>query len=96
MQSTKLASLKYKRLEARITADQKALFQHAADLLGRSLTDFVVSVLQEAAKRIIQEQNVMQLSLRDQLTFAEAWQNPAKPNMALKLALKRYDEKVKK
>jgi uncharacterized protein (DUF1778 family) len=96
MEPMKQTSLKYKRLEARITPDQKILFQHAANLLGRSLTDFIVSALQDVAKRIIQEQNVMQLSLHDQLAFAEAWQNPPKPNNALKSALKRYHKEVKK
>lgn len=31
------------RLEARVSRDQKALFQRAAELQGRTLTDFVVA-----------------------------------------------------
>ena len=38
---------KIQRLEARVNSEQKELFQGAADLLGRSLTDFIVSTLQK-------------------------------------------------
>jgi uncharacterized protein (DUF1778 family) len=95
MQSSKQTHSKYKRLEARITADQKELFQHAAALSGRSLTDFTINALQEVAKRVIQEHEVIRLSLRDQLAFAKTWQNPPKPNKLLKAALKRYHKAVK-
>ncbi|HYW47569.1 MAG TPA: DUF1778 domain-containing protein [Bryobacteraceae bacterium] len=47
------------RLEARLTDEQKALFQHAADLTGRSLTEFVVSSAQEAAARTVREHEVL-------------------------------------
>jgi uncharacterized protein (DUF1778 family) len=95
MQSLKPTHLKYKRLEARITDEQKVLFQHAADLLGRSLTDFTISVLQEAAKRVIQEHDTMQLSVRDQQAFIKALLTPEKPNKPLKAALKQYQKEVK-
>src|ERR1035438_7965494 len=39
------------RLEARITPDQKELIERAACVQGRTVTDFVVSALQEAAKQ---------------------------------------------
>ena len=44
---------KHKRLETRVTPEQKELFLRAASLQGRSLTDFVVSSLQETATRVI-------------------------------------------
>jgi GNAT superfamily N-acetyltransferase len=47
------------RLEARVADDQKALFQRAADLAGRSLTDFVVSSAQEIATRTVHEREVL-------------------------------------
>ena len=39
------------RLEARITADQKSLIEHAAALQGRTVTDFVLTSVQDAARR---------------------------------------------
>lgn len=81
---------KAQRLEARLSRDQKELLQHAADLLGRTLTDFIVSVSQEAAKKIIHEQQLLRLTVKDSQNFAQALLNPPKPNAALKKAAKRY------
>jgi uncharacterized protein (DUF1778 family) len=41
------------RLEARVSAEQKALMERAAALEGRSLTDFVVGSAQAAAAATI-------------------------------------------
>jgi uncharacterized protein (DUF1778 family) len=84
------AVTKRERLEARITADQKALFQRAADLSGRSLTDFVVSSLQEAAEEVVRSHEVMRLSARDSAALIEALLNPPPPNENLRAAAERY------
>jgi uncharacterized protein (DUF1778 family) len=63
------------RLEARVTDDQKALFQRAADLTGRSLTDFVVSSAQEIATRTVREREVLTLSGLDRKVFLDALLN---------------------
>jgi uncharacterized protein (DUF1778 family) len=78
------------RLEARITDDQKALFQHAADLTGRSLTDFVVSSAQEIAARTVREREVLTLSDRDRKLFVGALLNPPRPSKRLRQAASRY------
>jgi len=91
---SKYSATKAERLEARISPDQKHLFQHAADLLGRTLTDFVVSTLQQAATRVIQEQEMLHLSLADRKVFVEALLNPPKPNNRLLKATKRYQKEV--
>ena len=64
------------RLEARVTAEQKALIEHAAALEGRSITDFVLTSVQDAAKRAIAEHEVIQLSVRDSKAFVDALLNP--------------------
>ncbi|MFC3216335.1 type II toxin-antitoxin system TacA family antitoxin [Novosphingobium panipatense] len=48
-----------------MTAEQKALIEHAAALEGRSITDFVLTSVQDAAKRAIAEHEVIQLSVKD-------------------------------
>ncbi len=78
------------RLEARITAEQKALIQRAADLQGRTLTDFVIASVQEAARRTIEDMEVIRLNTADSRAFAEALLAPPKPNRALREAAKRY------
>ncbi len=47
------------RLEARITGEQKELIERAAAYEGRSVSDFVVATVQEAAKTIIQEHELL-------------------------------------
>ena len=60
------------RLEARVTPEQWALFQRAADLRGHGLTDFMLAALQDAAEETIRAHDVITLSARDRLAFAEA------------------------
>jgi uncharacterized protein (DUF1778 family) len=81
------------RLEARVSRDQKALFQRAADLQGRTLTDFVVSSAHDAAVRTIEEMQIIRLSAQDSRAFAEALLNPRKPTERLRAAARRYLEK---
>jgi uncharacterized protein (DUF1778 family) len=80
------------RLKARISRNQKELFQRAADLQGRTLTDFVVFSAHEAAVRTIEEMQIIQLSTQDSKKFAEALLNPRKPNGELRAAARRYME----
>jgi uncharacterized protein (DUF1778 family) len=77
------------RLEARISTDLHAMLKHAAALQGRTMTDFVVSAVQEAAQRAIEQAEVIRLSLADQECFAQALLSPPQPSPALKRALTR-------
>jgi uncharacterized protein (DUF1778 family) len=90
MRAATQPAAKTARFEARITGDQKALFQHAADLTGRSLTDFVIGSVQEAAARTVREREVLTLSARDRQAFLEALLNPPAPSKRLREAARRY------
>ncbi len=85
---------KIERLEARISKEQKELFQRAADIQGRSLTDFVISSVLDAAKRAIQEHEMMALSVRDREVFVEALLSPAQPSDKLRTAAQRYKQNM--
>lgn len=52
-------AVRSERLEARLTTEQKRLVERAAALQGRTVTDFVLSGVQDAAQRAIEthEQN---------------------------------------
>lgn len=78
------------RLEARLPADIYALLKRAAEIEGRTLSDFVVSAAREAASRTIQESGILRLSVEDQKLFANAILNPPAPNAALKRIAKRH------
>jgi uncharacterized protein (DUF1778 family) len=78
------------RLEARISQETKALVQKAADLEGRSLTDFVVASAQAAAYRVIEQHQTLKLNIEDSDAFVDAMLNAPQPNEALKAAALRY------
>ena len=80
------------RLEARVTAEQKSLIEHAAALEGRSVTDFVLASVQEAARRTIEAHERLELSVRDQKAFVDALLNPQPVNERLKETVRRYRE----
>ena len=84
------SSGKTARLEARITEEQKSLFQKAAELTGRSLTDFVVACVQETASRMLREREVMTLSTRDREVFVAALLGAPAPALRLRKAVDRY------
>ena len=58
----------------------------AAKLQGRTMTDFVVSAVQDAAQQAIERAEVIRLSLADQEYFAQALLSPPAPSAALKRA----------
>jgi len=77
------------RLEARISTELHSMLKRAAELQGRTMTDFVVATVQEAAQRAIEQAEVIRLSLADQECFAEALLSPPQPAPALKRAFAR-------
>jgi len=78
------------RLEARVTADQKSLIEHAAALQGRTVTDFVLTSVQEAARRAIEEHQRLDLTMRDSQAFVDALVNPQPVNDRLRETVRRY------
>ena len=83
------------RIEARIAPDALVVVRRAAEIQGRSVSDFVVAAAQEAANRTIEEAQIIRLSVEDQLAFAEAILNPAPPSAALLRAAKAHRSLIK-
>jgi uncharacterized protein (DUF1778 family) len=81
------------RFDTKLTTDQKTLFERAAKLGGyRTLTDFVVSTVQEKAKFIVEQHEAVLATERDRNVFFEAIMNPPKPGKRLQEAAERYHE----
>ena len=78
------------RLEARVTAEQKRLIEHAAALQGRTVTDFVLASVQEAARQVIEAQQRLELSVQDSRAFVQALLNAAPANDRLRETVRRY------
>ncbi|MBK5205966.1 MAG: DUF1778 domain-containing protein [Polaromonas sp.] len=77
------------RLEARISIGLHTMLKRAAEIQGRTMTDFVVSAVQDAAQRAIEQAEVIRLTLADQECFAQALLAPPQPAPALKRAFAR-------
>lgn len=82
------------RLEARVAPEVKAFWQKAAELEGRTLTDFVIASVQEAAFKVIQRHQTLKLNREDSEAFVEVLLAPPQPNEALKTAALRYKQKI--
>lgn len=80
------------RLETRIAPEVLAVVKRAAEIEGRSVSDFVVSAVHQAACRTIEHTEVIRLSVEDQRRFAEAILNPPEPTPALCRAVQKRRE----
>jgi uncharacterized protein (DUF1778 family) len=78
------------RLEVRVSVAHKRLLQHAAALSGRTLSEFVVTSAQDAARRVIAEHESIRLSREEQLPFVQALLQPQEPHTRLKRAAEAY------
>jgi uncharacterized protein (DUF1778 family) len=78
------------RLEARISPAALAVVKRAAEIQGRSVSDFVIVAAQEAAQKTIAQTQIISLSLDDQRALAQAIINPPKPNPALRRAKRAH------
>src|SRR5215472_12669944 len=83
------------RFDARLNQEQKLLIQRAADLEGRSMTDFVLHSAETAAQRTIEERAMLILSARETQAFVDAIFHPAEPGPVLRAAARRYKATLK-
>jgi uncharacterized protein (DUF1778 family) len=84
--STRAGAVRTNRIEARISPDGLAIVKRAAEIEGRSVSDFVVAAAREAAQKTIERTQIIRLSVEDQRRFAEAILAPSEPGPALKRA----------
>jgi uncharacterized protein (DUF1778 family) len=78
------------RFDARLNEEQKLLIQRAADLEGRTMTDFVLYSAKAAAERTIERRAMLILTARETEAFADAILNPAAPGPVLRRAAREY------
>ena len=82
--------LKKERLDLRLPAAAKEQIERAAELQGRSLSDFVVAAALTQASLVIEQQMVIKLCLEDSMALAEAFMNEPAPNAKAVAAARRY------
>lgn len=78
------------RLNIRLSPEIKATIEEAAAQMGQTVSDFATASLVQAARTVIQEQNVTRLTVRDRERFVELLDDESrKPNAALVRAARR-------
>ena len=77
---------KQARFEARISPELHRLLKRAADLQGRTLTDFVMAAASDAARKTIAEIELIQLSQAASEALAARLLEPRAPNEAMRRA----------
>ncbi|MBL8812927.1 MAG: DUF1778 domain-containing protein [Planctomycetaceae bacterium] len=83
------------RINFRLTVAQKKAIEDAATELGQSISDFAISTLVQAARKVLNDQQVTRLSERDRKFFAAIIDDETeKPNEALSKAARRYRKQV--
>ena len=92
----RMATTATARLEARVPARVHAVLKRAAEIQGRTLTDFVVSAAHDAACRAIDEAEIVHLSVEDQRRLARAILEPKPPPPAMRRAARRRKKLLSK
>jgi len=82
--------VKSARLDTRITPDLLDQVRRAAEVQGRSVSDYVAATLQAAVQRDIAEVEIIRLSREASEKFAAALIDPPPLNDAMKKALARH------
>jgi len=82
------------RFEGRIAPEALAIVKRAAEIEGRSLSDFIAHAAQDAARRTIEDSQVIRLSVEDQARFVDMLLNPPQPNDALKRAKAAHSDLI--
>lgn len=74
-------------VEARIAPESLAVVRRAAELQGRSISDFLVAAALKDAYQTIEDAQIIRLSVEDQHRFAEMLLNPPPLVPAMQRAL---------
>ena len=78
------------RVRARVTPELKELLLDAAAMRGVTLNDFLINSAHAAAVQTIEQHQLIRLSRKASIQFANALLHPPKPKARLKAAARRY------
>ena len=78
------------RIGARVPRDVYDTLNKAAELMGATVTQFLVQSALKEARSVIEREQTIRLSVRDSERLLDLLVKPAKPNARLKAAMKHY------
>ncbi|MDR1611601.1 MAG: DUF1778 domain-containing protein [Planctomycetota bacterium] len=100
--ANKTAKTKLTRIDARIPVHVRNNIERAASIQGSSKTDFIVSALNTVATQVINDNALLELSVRDQKMLANVLDESEKPHpplskmSRLRRAVPEYIKRVKR
>jgi uncharacterized protein (DUF1778 family) len=83
------------RIEARISPEALAVVRRAAEIQGRSVSDFVVDAARRAAEHTLEAAHIVRLSLADQEKVAEILARPPRSSPGLGRAFDAHRELIR-
>ena len=78
------------RVEARLSPDTHTLVKRAAEIQGRSVSDFIVAAAQDAAQKAVADATIIRLSREAQEHVVAMLLNPPAPTPSLIRAFDRH------
>ncbi len=94
MQTAPRPAPRQARLEARLAPEVHDILKRAAEIEGRSLTDFVVAAASAAARATIAQAEVLHLSRESALAFASLLADPPAPAPAMDRARAHHERLI--
>jgi len=88
------SDLKSARIETRVSVEQKELIEQAAAYLGRTVSEFVLSHVEQAAKAVIDEHERVKLDRQQSQVLVESLLSPGAPSKSLRAAAKEHRKQV--
>jgi uncharacterized protein (DUF1778 family) len=82
------------RITARVPQNVQDTLQHAADLIGSPLNQFIVQAALREAQRVLDRERIVELSSHDAAFLLKLLERPAKPNARLAKALQKYKDRT--
>lgn len=82
---------KTERIQQRVTPRQKKALEHAANLKGMQVSEFVVLYAYQAAVEVIKDEELIYLNQEDTARFVQSFLNPPEPSAALRRLMQDDD-----
>ena len=82
------------RIETRVSAEQKEMIERAAAYVGRTVSEFVLGNVEQAAKAVIEEHEKLKLDRQQSRALVETLLAPVSPNKTLRAAARDHRKRV--
>jgi uncharacterized protein (DUF1778 family) len=86
----KSEAFKLQRIDLRTTSRIKDALSRAAEVIGLSVSSFLIEAAYEKAQNILKEQEMIKLSNEERDKFLILLEQKPQPTATLKMAMKKY------